>query len=115
MTSAMPKRISESWIRQQETYLRSTVKEINGQPNPAYVALQHEIDDAKKQQAEWDSFAQWVNAEFGLKTLNQYPLRGAGGCLHKAYSVFLRKDAASGKIVFRTVDECWELFTRRDA
>jgi hypothetical protein len=113
MTSTMPKRISDAWMRQQEMYLRSTVKEIDGQPNPAYMALQQEIADAKKQQAEWDAFAGWVAKEFNLKTLNQYPLRGAGGCVHESRTVFCRKDANG--IVFRSVAECWELFTRRDA
>ena len=107
--TTMPKRISESWVKQQETYLRSTVKEIAGEPNPAYLQLQAEIDDAKAQQAAWEAFAAWVADQFGLRTLNQYDLR-VSGVVHKPFSVFCRKDRTTGRVEFRTVASCWELY-----
>ena len=98
------------WVKQAKNRLQYVAKEISGEPNPSYLALEQEIAQWEQNDSEWQDFCSFVESRYGFSRLNRYAIR-KNGEHHEPYTAFY--GTFSGVMKWISIDEAWQSYTAR--
>lgn len=106
----MPRRISVSLLKQQKRYLSCTLPEIAKKPNPAYVKLKKEIEEAEAELSERLKFEEWAEDYFDAR-VNTLPTR-FGMVILDPYTVLIGRDTEGEKKII-AISDAWEAYKEK--
>ena len=106
-TAKMPYLPNHRWQKQAKNRLQYVAKEINGEPNPSYLALEQEIAQWEQNAEDWTEFANFVFGGFGLRHLNKYAIR-KNGEHHEPNTAFY--GVVGGVTRWISKEEAWRAF-----
>lgn len=107
MTTSMPRRINEKWLRRQREDLQITARTLaDGSPNPYREEAEAKLIAALAERQAWLAFEAWMLARRGWR-LNERLFRTPRETFEVG-TVFVRKDG--DKTVFCTIEKAWETY-----